>query len=97
MVLKTDGKWNGNGNQKLFRKWLNVHLDELYHLADLHRAEDIRNKLQCIVPEYKVQHGSCVLDMTDRAPSNIKITRSIKNKQNHEYLRNSEKPVLSTN
>jgi FlaA1/EpsC-like NDP-sugar epimerase len=75
MVLKTDGKWNGNGNQKLFQKWLNKNLDELYHLADLHRAEDIRNKLQNIVPEYKVQHGSCVLDVNCNAPSNIKIIR----------------------
>jgi FlaA1/EpsC-like NDP-sugar epimerase len=96
MVLKTNGKWNGNGCQKTFQKWLNAHLDELYHLADLHCAEDIRYKLQSIVPEYKVQHGSCVLDMTDRAPSNIKIIRSIQNNQNLEYLRNSEKAAFST-
>jgi FlaA1/EpsC-like NDP-sugar epimerase len=95
MVLKTNGKLNGNGNQKAFRKWLNMHLAELYHLADLHRAEDIRNKLQCIVPEYKVQHSSCVLDMTDRAPSNIKIILPIQNDEKPEYLSNSEKPVLS--
>jgi FlaA1/EpsC-like NDP-sugar epimerase len=95
MVLKTNGNWNGNGNQKTFQKWLNAQLDELYHLADLHRAEEIRNKLQCIVPEYKVQHSSCVLDMTDRAPTNIKIIRSIQNDEKLEYLPNSEKPALS--
>jgi FlaA1/EpsC-like NDP-sugar epimerase len=96
MVLKTDGKWNGNGNQKSFRKWLNKNLDELYHLADLHRAEDIREKLQCLVPEYQVEYSSCVLDVTGRAPSNINIFRSIPNNQNVEYLSNSEKAVFST-
>jgi FlaA1/EpsC-like NDP-sugar epimerase len=96
MVLKTNGKWNGNGNQKAFRKWLNIHLEELYHLADLHRAEGIRNKLHCIVPEYKVQHSSCVLDGPRREPSTLKIIRPNANKQKFEYPGNSEKAALST-
>jgi FlaA1/EpsC-like NDP-sugar epimerase len=75
MVLKTDGKWNGNGNQKSFRKWLNKNLDELYYLADLHRAEDIRKKLQCLVPEYQIQHHSCVLDVTCREPLSPEISK----------------------
>jgi FlaA1/EpsC-like NDP-sugar epimerase len=96
MVLKTDGKWNGNGNQKSFRKWLNNNLDELYHLADVHRAEDIREKLQCLVPEYQVQHNSCILDMTCSAPPNIKIIRSSPDNQNIEYPNHSEKAAFST-
>jgi FlaA1/EpsC-like NDP-sugar epimerase len=96
MVLKTDGKWNGNGNQKEFRKWLNKNLDELYHLADLHRAVEIREKLHCLVPEYQVQHNSCVLDMTCCAPPNIKIIRSTPNNQKIEYPSNSEKAAFST-
>ena len=96
MVLKTDGNRNGNGNQKAFRKWLDAHLEELYHLADLHRAEDIRNMLQCIVPEYKVQHSSCVLDVPRREPSTLRIIRPGANKQEFEYPGNSEKAALST-
>jgi FlaA1/EpsC-like NDP-sugar epimerase len=96
MVLKTDGKWNGNGNQKSFRKWLNKNLDELYHLADLHRAEDIRKKLKCLVPEYQIQHNSCVLDETCREPSNIKIIRTTANEQSFKYPSNSEKAAYST-
>jgi FlaA1/EpsC-like NDP-sugar epimerase len=96
MVLKTNGNSYGKGNQKAFRKWLNVHLDELYRLADLHRAEDIRNKLQSIVPEYKVQHGSCVLDVNCNAPSNIKVIRSTPNNQKIEYPGSSEKAAFST-
>jgi FlaA1/EpsC-like NDP-sugar epimerase len=96
MVLKTDGNWNGNGNQKAFRSWLTAHLDELYHLADLHRAEDIRKKLKCIVPEYKVQAGSCVLDVPCSESLNPKTTGSDENNQKVEYQRNPKKAALST-
>ena len=95
MVLKTDGKWNGNGNQKAFRKWLNNHIKELYHLADLHRAEDIREKLQCLVPEYQVQHHSCVLDVPRGEPTNLRVIRSIQNKEKFEHSINSDKAALS--
>jgi len=95
MVLKTNGKWNGNGNQKKFRNWLYEQLDELYHLADLHRAEDIRNKLQCLVPEYQIQHYSCVLDVPSSEPPNLKIIRSIENKEKFEQSINSNKAAFS--
>jgi FlaA1/EpsC-like NDP-sugar epimerase len=94
MVLKADRKWNGNGNQKSFRKWLNKNLDELYCLADLHHAEDIRNKLHSLVPEYKVQHGSCVLDAPSHKQSELKTVRSIADNHSLEYPGNSDTVVL---
>jgi FlaA1/EpsC-like NDP-sugar epimerase len=96
MVLKTNGKWNGKGNQQAFQKWLNKNLDELYRLADLHRAEDIRNKLQSIVPEYKVQHSSSVLDVHCHDLLALQKIRSNTNKENFVYIDSSEKAALST-
>ena len=96
IVAQTDGKWNGNGSQKAFRKWLNNHLGELYYLADLHHAEEIREKLHFLVPEYQVQHNSCVLDVPHRESSTPKIMRSGANKQKFEYPGNSKRAALST-
>jgi FlaA1/EpsC-like NDP-sugar epimerase len=95
MVLKNDDIWNGTGNQKSFQKWLNKNLYELYHLADLHRAENIREKLQCIVPEYQIQHNSCVLDVPCNEPINLKIIRSTLDKQSFVHPIQTGKAALS--
>jgi FlaA1/EpsC-like NDP-sugar epimerase len=95
MVLKTNGKWNGNGNQKSFQKWLNKHLDELYHLADLHRAKDIREKLHCLVPEYLVQHNSCILDVPRRDSSIKEISKQYAEMSKQSEVRSKQKSVSS--
>jgi FlaA1/EpsC-like NDP-sugar epimerase len=95
MVLKTNGKWNGNGNQKSFQKWLNKHLDELYHLADLHRAKDIREKLHCLVPEYQIQHNSCVLDVPRRDSSIKEISKQSAEMSKQSEVRSKQKSVSS--
>jgi FlaA1/EpsC-like NDP-sugar epimerase len=95
MVLDTDGKWNGQGTQEAFRSWLYQNLNELYHLADLHRAEDIKEKLQCLVPEYQAQKHSCVLDTSCLDLSDIKTIPSKAVNKRVEYPVHSGNAVLS--
>ncbi|MBF0230191.1 MAG: polysaccharide biosynthesis protein [Desulfamplus sp.] len=61
MVLRSNGHWNGNGNQEDFRDWLNNKLEELYQISATHDVCGIREKIKEIVPEYSVQESSCVL------------------------------------
>jgi hypothetical protein len=93
--LDTDGKWNGQGTQDSFRKSLYQNLDELYHLADLHRAEDIKEKLQGLVPEYQVQKHSCVLDTSCLDLPDIKTATSKAANKPVAYPVHSGKTVLS--
>lgn len=61
MVLKTDGRWNGYGDQDGFRRWLMEGIEALYRLADDQDACGIREKLKELVPEYEPQESECVL------------------------------------
>jgi len=95
MVLDTDGKWNGQGTQDSFRTWLYQNLKELYHLADLHRAKEIKEKLQFLVPEYQVQEHSCVLDTSCPDFPDIKTVPSEATNRRVEYPVHSGNVVLS--
>ncbi|MBF0204277.1 MAG: polysaccharide biosynthesis protein [Desulfamplus sp.] len=61
MVLRSNGNWNGAGNQQAFRMRLNQQLDELYKVSACHDVCGIREKIKEIVPEYNVQESNCVL------------------------------------
>ncbi len=61
MVLKANGDWNGHGSREKFQEWLMNRLNELYAAADDHDICAIREKMQQIVPEFKVQDSKCVL------------------------------------
>ncbi len=61
MVLKSDGHWNGKGNQETFRQWLMQGVEDLYRLSNKQDARGIREKLMELVPEYKPQDSECVL------------------------------------
>ena len=58
MVLKSNGDWNGHGSQKAY---LMSQLSDLYDAAAHHDICAICNKMQTIVPEFKVQDSPCVL------------------------------------
>ena len=61
MVLKPNGDWNGHGTQQAYREYLLNQLSDLYIAAALHDICTIREKMQEIVPEFKVQDSQCVL------------------------------------
>lgn len=61
MVLNHNGDWNGFGSQEGFRVHLIEQLNDLYTAAALHDICGIREKMQDIVPEFKVQDSICVL------------------------------------
>ncbi len=61
LVLKPNGDWNGHGTQEAYHNWLMAQLSELYAAAAIHDICAIRNKMQTIVPEFKVQDSQCVL------------------------------------
>ena len=61
MVLKANGDWNGHGTREKYQDWLMSRLNELYAAADDHDICAIREKMQQIVPEFKVQDSKCVL------------------------------------
>ena len=61
MVLKTDGRWNGYGDQEGFRRWLCEGIEELYRLADQQDGFGVRAKLKELVPEYEPQESDWVL------------------------------------
>ena len=61
MVLKANGHWNGHGTQEAYHTWLMARLSELYKVASDHDICAIREKMQTIVPEFKVQDSRCVL------------------------------------
>ncbi len=53
MVIKADGKFNGNSGQDAFGKWLKHEIKELEIIAATRDGSLIRNKLKEIVPEYQ--------------------------------------------
>ena len=61
MVLKPNGHWNGHGTQENYQTYLKSQLSDLYTAADRHDICAIRDKMQTIVPEFKVQDSQCVL------------------------------------
>ena len=61
MVLKANGDWNGYGTRERYHDWLMDRLNGLYAVADDHDVCVIREKMQEIVPEFKVQDSKCVL------------------------------------
>jgi len=61
MVLKPNGHWNGHGTQKAYHAYLMSQLSDLYDAAAQHDICAIREKMQTIVPEFKVQDSQCVL------------------------------------
>jgi len=61
MVLKPNGHWNGHGTQKVYHAYLMSQLSDLYDAAAQHDICAIREKMQTIVPEFKVQDSQCVL------------------------------------
>ena len=61
LVLKADGQWNGHGTQKAYYAHLMSQLSKLYDAAALHDICAIRETMQAIVPEFKVQNSQCVL------------------------------------
>ena len=61
MVLRTDGHWNGYGDQEGFRRWLCEGIEALYRLADQQDGCGIRAKMKELVPEYEPQDSECVL------------------------------------
>ncbi len=61
MVLKANDQWNGHGTQKAYHAYLMSQLSDLYEAAAQHDICAIREKMQTIVPEFKVQDSQCVL------------------------------------
>ncbi len=61
MVLKPNGDWNGHGSQGNYHAYLMEQLHDLYAAAAMHDICAIRDKMQTIVPEFKVQDSQCVL------------------------------------
>jgi FlaA1/EpsC-like NDP-sugar epimerase len=61
MVLKTNGLWDGYGDQKGFKRWLTEGIEELYQMADAHDGAAIRRKLKELVPEYVPMESVCML------------------------------------
>jgi FlaA1/EpsC-like NDP-sugar epimerase len=61
LVLKSNGFFDGYGDQDGFRDWLMGHLEELYRLAGTYDACAIKAKMKEIVPEYEIQDAECVI------------------------------------
>jgi len=61
MVLKPNGDWSGHGTQEKYQAYLKSQLSDLYEAADRHDICAIRDRMQTIVPEFKVQESRCVL------------------------------------
>jgi FlaA1/EpsC-like NDP-sugar epimerase len=61
MVLRSDGNWNGHGNQAGFRMWLEGQIEELYAVARKQDGAGIKRKLREIVPEYEPQEVETVV------------------------------------
>jgi len=55
LVLKSNGCFDGYGDQDGYRDWLMNHLDELYRVAETFDAGAIKSKIKEIVPEYEIQ------------------------------------------
>ena len=60
LVLKSNGCFDGYGDQNGYRDWLMGHLKELYRVAGTYDACAIKAKLKEIVPEYEIQDVECV-------------------------------------
>jgi FlaA1/EpsC-like NDP-sugar epimerase len=61
MVLRSDGNWNGHGNQAGFRMWLEGQIEELNAVARKQDGAGIKRKLREIVPEYEPQEVETVV------------------------------------
>jgi FlaA1/EpsC-like NDP-sugar epimerase len=61
MVLRANGQWNGYGDSKTFHDHLMTRVYDLYTAAALQDVCGIREKMQAIVAEFKVQDSQCVL------------------------------------
>lgn len=60
MVLKSNGQWNGHGDQESFRSWLIEGVEILYELAERQDAAGIREKLKELVPEYEARETDSI-------------------------------------
>lgn len=66
MVLKSDGWFNGSNDHLRFREWLNTEICQLLEMALRHDSQAVKTKLRQIVPEYRPQDASSILDRRGR-------------------------------
>jgi FlaA1/EpsC-like NDP-sugar epimerase len=61
LVLKTNGCFDGYGDQDGYRNWMMNNLNVLYNVADTLDACAIKSQLKEIVPEYDIQESECAV------------------------------------
>ena len=72
MVLKSNGAWNGYGNQFDFKSWLNRKVEELYDRAENFDECGIKRIMNELVPEYKVNESDCTV-LNDEGTGNKRL------------------------